>query len=174
MKSKLLVIVTTFVCLLCPAWEGAAAAGLGCTLVGHQNNTPSTWEVYIEEFKTYRGVTGSYMIGVNRSTNAGLNGSVYLYGGFPVYVQWTEYPTQTSNFVRFISVTLGPNLQGTGTMRDIGTSIFNGTVGITSTDCAVAELRPRWTCISAAYEPRHLRRFFLQVGRWLAGSTSYP
>ncbi len=137
MKRNLLVIVTTLVCLFFPAWEKAAAAGLGCTLVGHQNNVPTTWDVYFGEFETYNGVTGSYMIGVNRTTNAGLNGSVHLYGGFPVYMQWTEYQTPLSNFVRFISLTLGPNLQGAGMMRDIGTNIFNGPVAITGINCTV-------------------------------------
>ncbi len=40
----------------------------------------------------------------------------------------------------------------------------DGAVGIASTDCAVVKPRPRWTCMSAAYEQRHLKDTFFRLG----------
>ncbi len=138
MKHNLLVIVLALVGLLCPAWEGAAAETLGCTFTGMANNQATTWEVVFAGFTGDDGVIASLMYGVNLSTNAGLNGSAYLNGGFPAQLTWGEGPSASFPFRRFVYVTLGSNLQGTGMVIDIGASgTFQSTITITGGNCQI-------------------------------------
>jgi hypothetical protein len=119
-KHKLLVIVTTFVCLMFPAWEEAAAGPLYCTMTGQAGSQTSTWTFAIPQLVQYGTVVGGPMSGFDATLNIAANGSVTLNNGFPVFVRWTEGPGANFPFVRNISATIGSNLQGTGTLIDNG------------------------------------------------------
>src|SRR5262245_57215323 len=112
-----------------PGAAGAASGPIGCTFTGTANSQATTWEVVFPEFVQYSGAIGSAMIGFNWTTNAGLHGSAYLIGGFPVHLTWTEGPSATFAFVRNVNLNLNANGQGTGSLFDLGpTGFFQATV----------------------------------------------
>ena len=140
MKRTVLVVVIGAIGLFGAACV-ASGATFGSTMSGVTTNPgvmnfPETWRVVFSSPAQYGRLTVATMVGVNQD-GRGLHGSVYLDGGFPAKLTWTEGPRVGIPEIRHVHVTLEPTGQGAGMMIIIE-SLFetrNASVTIMSMSC---------------------------------------
>ena len=141
MKNKLPAIVTTLACLLSPVGE-TAAAPIHCIFTGVLNGAPTTWSFAIPQLTLFGTSIGAPIIGMNMTRNTAASGAAVANGG-GVTLRWTEGPSGQSPFVENVTMTLGSNLQGTGTIiqsAPAGNTL--GSASITGANCFLAANLP--------------------------------
>lgn len=142
MKLHLLGSVAGFVCLLCSAGAAAAGPAFLCNLSGTVGTQITNWQMWFPGFESIGTNVGSGLNGSNLTTGALAWGVGSLpNGNFPVTLAWTENLSPGNQSVRHLYITLGTNLQGSGSAMIISTAsgaVSTSNVTIASASCTPA------------------------------------
>lgn len=146
MRRYLVVSVAAYFGVLSSAGEALAAPlPLGCTFSGTVGTQATNWEFVLQGVVATGDGFATAISGTNLTTNAGAWGGLSAPASiFPLNISWKELWSPPSYLaIRYYSVTLGANLQGSGGVTMISTAavdagkVSSANVTITSGNCTV-------------------------------------